>query len=585
MMMNSGGRRYSEWFAALSNRHSKEVARWALDHRRDVSEDARNHLNEAISMDVRLNGFRGAKAPDAPVEILVNPVSAAARANGRVANAVFGVWWESKVELKRLITDALLKDMGEREFKLEGGEPTQEEFEEHLNAAADAVLAENPSLEEHEVRLMAYLTGDQADVSYRDWLHDTTAAENAMMEEALGEGELVTSADGERVFASVMEGMASLPADAPDWDAPFFRLAHRLEELRTGKLDERAVVAFLEERLAAMVERHAETLPFFEWDPAEKLSNRSGPWSDAVALSEAVDRLEAALHEFTRIREMGATYSEERERADRRVTLQDEILTTLEAIEVSAAPPSPEESGENGVAVPDASAELAQLHEQADSLQEQRDRAEQERDDARTRIGELEAERDDAAQTRDDLRKENDELRQQKAELQRNLENMRLTYIDSQRAGESGETVPDFQDVAAALDYVEGRWPDKLRIALNSSSDRKLVFDQPNQLYTALEWLATVYRDARMGERTDLKESLAAACNWDYVPQQSEVTMGKYPSYYETVDDGVTFRLEPHIGRGINRGTGQIRVAFAWDDEREVVVVGYVGRHQHTDAS
>ena len=156
-------------------------------------------------------------------------------------------------------------------------------------------------------------------------------------------------------------------------------------------------------------------------------------------------------------------------------------------------------------------------------------------------------------------------------------------------APETAETLaapPDFGDVASVLDFVENRWPDELRLALNGGSEHKMYFDQPNQVYSALEWLATTYRNSRTGEKPvgNLDVSLFTTCGWRYRPLQPDGSLGRHRSDYQTSDDGKTYTLEEHIGRGTGRTPGQIRVAFTWDDERKVVVVGYVGRQQRASA-
>ena len=154
---------------------------------------------------------------------------------------------------------------------------------------------------------------------------------------------------------------------------------------------------------------------------------------------------------------------------------------------------------------------------------------------------------------------------------------------------ETAETLaapPDFGDVASVLDFVENRWPDELRLALNGGSEHKMYFDQPNQVYSALEWLATTYRNSRTGEKPvgNLDVSLFTTCGWRYRPLQPDGALGRHRSDYQASDDGKTYTLEEHIGRGTGRTPGQIRVAFTWDDERKVVVVGYVGRQQRASA-
>ena len=594
--MDSDGRHYSDHFAALSTKHGAEVVRWALDHRQHVSKEARNHLDEAISMDVRLNGFRGKNAPDAPVEILVNPVSRAARVNARVANAVFGVWWESKTELKELILQAF-EDAQQRDSLNTETEPTQEEFQEHLDMAADAVLARHPSLEEHEVRLMALLTGDQADINIRNHLANETLAEEAMIAEALGDGELTTSQQGKALFANILEQLESLSPDAPDWDAPFIRLSHQTDQLRKRKMEERERLATLAERINDMIQTREDVFTFFEWDPAERLPNQDGPWANPLKLSDALDALINHIEDYESVREPGATYSEESKKAERRAALQHDLLAALNTLQEFAAPYSPEAdmdstSQEDSPESPPQGGGEA-LREENDSLRarlatlnEEADAAHRERDEARETASGLESARDDAVATSDALRQENDDLRKKLWEAQEESKSLRAAYT-AQPDDDSVEKTPDFRSVSEVLDYVQNRWPDRLRISLNSSSDRKLVFDHPNRFYAALEWLGTTYRDSKTGAQPipDLQASLAEVYGWDYVPHQSEVTMGKYRSDYETIDNGRRYRLESHIGRGIGRTTGQIRVAFAWDEERQLVIVGYVGRHQRTDAS
>ena len=45
--------------------------------------------------------------------------------------------------------------------------------------------------------------------------------------------------------------------------------------------------------------------------------------------------------------------------------------------------------------------------------------------------------------------------------------------------------------------------------------------------------------------------------------------------------DGRGYQLDEHIGKGTTFDPqNTIRTALAWDDERRLVVIGYVGLHQ-----
>ena len=176
------------------------------------------------------------------------------------------------------------------------------------------------------------------------------------------------------------------------------------------------------------------------------------------------------------------------------------------------------------------------------------------------------------------------ELKQEPTDLEDEAEAAVRRYVETQ---ETLAAPPDFGDVTSVLEFVENRWPNELRLALNNNSDNKLYFDQPNQVYRALEWLATTYRDSRTGEKpvANLDVSLFTTCGWRYRPFQPDAAPGKYRSDYQTTNDGEKYTLDEHIGRGTGRTPGQIRVAFAWDEERTVVVVGYIGRHQRPNAN
>ena len=85
---------------------------------------------------------------------------------------------------------------------------------------------------------------------------------------------------------------------------------------------------------------------------------------------------------------------------------------------------------------------------------------------------------------------------------------------------------------------------------------------------------------------TDFDLSVRETCGWWYKPSQGETTMTSYRNSYTTQLDGKTYWLKEHIGKGTNRDARYtIRIAFDWDRERKAVVVGYIGRHQQTDAS
>jgi hypothetical protein len=112
------------------------------------------------------------------------------------------------------------------------------------------------------------------------------------------------------------------------------------------------------------------------------------------------------------------------------------------------------------------------------------------------------------------------------------------------------------------------------------------VFAQPERLYGALRWLATVYLDSKLGRAPcpDMDASCRAACGFRYVPHQSEVTRGMFSSDYEVKRGGKTVQLREHLTFGASHDPRHtIRIAFFVEGDR--VIVGFVGQHQATRQS
>ena len=149
---------------------------------------------------------------------------------------------------------------------------------------------------------------------------------------------------------------------------------------------------------------------------------------------------------------------------------------------------------------------------------------------------------------------------------------------------------PNVESVAEAITAAELDFPHELAVALNSASREESPFQRPNEVYSALRWLATDYRDTRIapsGGDPEFERRLKEACSgWFYSPKQSDTAKNMFRGEYETTHNGRTYTLDTHIGRG-TKGDPQrmIRIAFDWDSERQQVIVGYIGPHQRTQSS
>ena len=193
---------------------------------------------------------------------------------------------------------------------------------------------------------------------------------------------------------------------------------------------------------------------------------------------------------------------------------------------------------------------------------------------------------------------ENEALHEEMRSLQNELgrsrhreKSWRLAYVEAARgAAQVGEGEgPMVDDVVAAVDLAGELFSGQLMFNLNSRSDvRDNPFEDAKGVLAALRWLATTYRDSRMGEvsLSDPDSSIREACGWSYKSHQSSLTMSRYKDWYTTKVDGSARWLREHIGKGISKdGRHTIRIGFDWDRDRDAVIIGFIGQHQQTTAT
>ncbi|MDE0079648.1 MAG: hypothetical protein OXO50_19170 [Caldilineaceae bacterium] len=145
------------------------------------------------------------------------------------------------------------------------------------------------------------------------------------------------------------------------------------------------------------------------------------------------------------------------------------------------------------------------------------------------------------------------------------------------------------EDVRTAVALAKEKYAGELHFQPNSKSDiDDNPYEKPTNVLAALEWLATTFYRSKMGEVEvhDFNKSIKKVCGWRYKGSQSEQTMHKYKPWYTTSFEGKIYWLERHVGTGSNKDARYtIRIAFDWDEARQVVVIGYIGQHQQTDAT
>ena len=569
---------HAELFESLSEEHQKNVVRWALANRARVSEEARVSLNNALIGNVSVRGFRESNVPDAPAIMLIQPVRNAALVLDVIAQSVLTVWWESRAELRGIVEAAV--DNAAQSDDSTYGAPSE--------SLSVTLASAHPQYSSDDVTLMITLVMSERSIVDEE-SHDEEPQEEVALEEE-------STTDAQRIFDDFFAELRSLPASYPEWDGPLSRLMEEIAELKANKTREIEEAGGLGSRIVEVVDAHTDLLSFFEWTVDERLQNATGPWDDAESVSKAIENLAEILDRYETVRETGATYAEETRRAAERTEFQGEIVKALAALEEAAVMPTPEPIIEEVVPVEDTFAEddsEAETSMTGESAEIANVTDDLERQYLRDMLEALQRENADLKAAQDVAHRQITELNTAAEAVQKGYQALKQEHTDLQDEAEEavrkyGETQeelaspPDFGDVASVLDFAEDRWPNELRLALNNNSDHKLYFDQPNQVYSALEWLATTYRNSKTGEKPvgNLDVSLFTTCGWRYRPFQPDAAPGKYRSDYQTTDAERKYILDEHIGRGTGRTPGQIRVAFAWDEERNMVVVGYIGRHQ-----
>jgi hypothetical protein len=167
----------------------------------------------------------------------------------------------------------------------------------------------------------------------------------------------------------------------------------------------------------------------------------------------------------------------------------------------------------------------------------------------------------------------------------------RIAMLENQ--SEVEDTSPNYlpvQSVADAIEQANSRWKNELVFALNSKSEGdESPFQPASEVLSALEWLANTYHQSKLGKKkvTSLDKDIADNIpGWDFSAHQSDAATGRYKEWYECKWEGRTYSVKEHIGTGISKRPEEtIRIAFAWDKARKIIVIGFIGQHQKNTKS
>jgi hypothetical protein len=180
-------------------------------------------------------------------------------------------------------------------------------------------------------------------------------------------------------------------------------------------------------------------------------------------------------------------------------------------------------------------------------------------------------------------------LESQKMFYENRVANLESSLAEARGEANAGDkALPDFSTTREAVEHFKGMYSESelefLPRAERGARDNS--YQDPQQIFRALEWLATTYREARSEGGTDLEHSCLTLTGMNYKRGQSVTTMGQYADDYKVTWNKTTRELKEHMGHGSSKEAGEtIRIAFFYDKETKKVVVGYIGQHQRTRAT
>ncbi len=180
----------------------------------------------------------------------------------------------------------------------------------------------------------------------------------------------------------------------------------------------------------------------------------------------------------------------------------------------------------------------------------------------------------------------------EETERQRSLaEIYRFALEQRKKGGEEDDEASSTQSlppgtVAQAVENAERDHPDKLVFSFNNRSEHKdCPFLAPDEVERAFNWLATTYWSARTSKQptcSDFDKSVRELITgWSHSGGQKKHSVGKHESWYQCQWNGKVYWIGEHLGCGTSKRPEEtIRIAFAWDEDLQKVVVGFIGQHQ-----
>ena len=577
----------------LSDQREKIVERVvrALKSRDQLSANTLNNFRRVLQAGTPIRGFNKDPIRALP-PLLKQHILERIEGNSEFELLLVEVWAEAEPHLQEAVSEHI--------DSLDPLSHEGDEIDEELwDAQVSMLAAENSDYDEDDILLMTKVCFAQAKIK----------ADADREDGQVGADNKPAPRDPfpmEETLDAVLESLRDMPAGFPQWSDAVPRFVASLNELIDEKKNELIQVRGLMTDLDHIQDAFETELAFFrhggeEWDTpvvAMLLAVDSGIDESTRRLAELKD----ALASYHQIKERADNLAEERERREKRHDLEETIEGMLHEIDklshAAAAEAEP-------AAAP---AEDIQLQPQLEAYSELQDELNLLRGEYEALISSNHALKQDSASIEGKVRalegeiaglnadkltltEEVAELRDQLRISESQTANWRIAYEAEVKSKDASapEPIPaEVESLRRAVDLARARYGDRLVFRLNKKSDQDYNYSRPKEVWDALEWLATTYHDSQTGEAQtiDLNESIRNTCGgWEYKSNQTDITFNMYREWYTTTKDGKTYELRKHLSKGTGRDANVIRIAFAWDEDSERVIVGFVGPHQRSRSS
>lgn len=536
-----------------------------LEFREAASGGVRKELSSAINQNIKIRGFRYSSKAQ-PAQLRDRILGELVQGNDRLTGEVLRAWVESQKNLKDLVE----RQLQSRNTPADGPNRRDGVFNSHWRMnewkeVVDAIALHDPEVERDDIGMMVCFVSGKAERI------DLTS----------------------QPLSECINSLRRIGVEDPDWeDIDDFlsivqEIADRKARQRTEVFTERCV------NVLQGVQRGFESeFKYLELDIAawEKEATQA-PAAITTTLKLAED-LGENLREYQEARPQAESITKEADRARKRGRLESTILAIADEWRSILDAKDDLKMGETTPWASSASYDTnGPAGEHTDStpavaenqdLLEMSQRLKRERDSYGSENYRLHSENKRLADKNASLEAVNESLGSVNEQLKTKLSaNRGLAEYWQQLYAASGQ----LGCVGDAVSCAEKQFSKQLVFALNSKSEKDSPFQKPEEVFAALAWLATDYhylRWASVDEEPRFDERLRKSCSgWSYRPHQANTTKQQYGEWYSTKYQGHSYELGEHIGKGSKADPQKtIRIAFAWDEERNQVIVGYIGRHQ-----